>query len=82
MGAAGGLAAWMGATVLLLLPLYNPLLSNGGAHLFAMVIDTVGETAPWASPVIGLTLAAPWIARAVAGAEGRLAVGLLGPTNE
>ena len=73
--------AWMGAAVLLLLPLYNPALGNGGAHLLGMVVDTVGETLLVGAAGLGLTLAAPWIARAVAGTEGRLAVGLLGPSE-
>ena len=73
--------AWTGATVLLLLPFYNPLLNNGGAHVLTMVIDTVPETALMGAVGIGLALAAPWIARAVAGAEGRLATGLLGPSE-
>jgi signal transduction histidine kinase len=74
-------AAWTGAAVLLLLPLFNPMLSNGGAHLFTMVIDTVGETVLMGTAGIGLALAAPWIARSVAGAESRLAAGLLGPSE-
>jgi signal transduction histidine kinase len=73
--------AWTGASVLLLLPFYNPLLNNGGAHMFTLVIDTVPETALMGAVGIGLALAAPWIARAVAGAEGRLATGLLGPSE-
>jgi len=74
-------AAWTGAAVLILLPLYNPMLANGGAHVFNLVVDTVPETALLGAAGIGLALAAPWIARAVAGAEGRLAAGLLGPSE-
>jgi signal transduction histidine kinase len=81
VGALLVVAAWTGATVLVLLPLYNPALANGGAHIFNMVIDTVPETALMGVAGIGLALAAPWIARAVAGAEGRLATGLLGPSE-
>jgi signal transduction histidine kinase len=73
--------AWTGATVLLLLPFYNPLLNNGGAHVLTLVIDTVPETVLMGAAGVGLALAAPWIARAVAGAEGRLATGLLGPSE-
>ena len=83
-------AAWTGAAVLVLLPLYNPMLANGaaiGRHglfndlPFTMIVDTVPETMLMAAVGIGLTLAAPWIARAVAGAESRLAAGLLGPSE-
>ena len=74
-------AAWTGAAVLVLLPLYNPLLGNTGAHVLTMVIDTVPETVLMGTVGIGLALAAPWIARAVAGAESRLAEGLLGPSE-
>ncbi len=80
-------AAWTGAALFLLLPLYNPALANGGAHLFShaggplFVINTVPETALVGLVGVGLALAAPWIARAVAGAEGRLAAGLLGPSE-
>jgi signal transduction histidine kinase len=80
-------AAWTGAALFVLLPLYNPALANGGAHLFSLdgrpliVIDTVPETALVGLIGVGLALAAPWIARAVAGAEGRLAVSLLGPSE-
>jgi signal transduction histidine kinase len=81
VGALLVVAAWTGATVLVLLPLYNPALANGGAHIFNMIIDTVPETALMGVAGIGLALAAPWIARAVAGAEGRLATGLLGPSE-
>jgi signal transduction histidine kinase len=84
IGAVGCLlvvAAWTGASVLVLLPLYNPVLANGGAHVFTLVVDTVPETALMGAVGIGLALAAPWIARAVAGAEGRLASGLLGPSE-
>jgi signal transduction histidine kinase len=81
LGALLVLAAWTGAAVLLLLPLYNPMLANGGAHLFNLIIDTVPETALLGAAGVGLALAAPWIARAVAGAEGRLASGLLGPSE-
>jgi signal transduction histidine kinase len=73
--------AWTGAALLLFLPLYNPALTNGGAHLLGMVVDTLGETLAVGTAGIGLTLAAPWIARAVAGTEGRLAVSLLGPSE-
>ena len=74
-------AAWTGAAVLVLLPLYNPMLANGGAHVLTMVVDTVPETVLMGAAGIGLALAAPWIARAVAGAESRLAAGLLGPSE-
>jgi signal transduction histidine kinase len=74
-------AAWTGAAVLVLLPLYNPMLANGGAHVLTMVVDTVYETVLMGAAGIGLLLAAPWIARAVAGAEGRLATTLLGPSE-
>jgi signal transduction histidine kinase len=81
VGCALVVAAWTGATVFVLLPLYNPLLANGGAHVFTLEVDTVAETALMGAVGIGLALAAPWIARAVAGAEGRLATGLLGPSE-
>jgi len=81
LGCVVVVAAWTGAAVLVLLPLFNPLLGNGGAHVFTMVVDTVGETVLLGAAGIGLVLAAPWIARSVAGAEGRLAVGLLGPSE-
>jgi signal transduction histidine kinase len=81
IGAVLVLAAWTGAAVLLLLPLFNPMLANGGAHVFNLIIDTVPETALLGLAGVGLALAAPWIARAVAGAEGRLASGLLGPSE-
>jgi signal transduction histidine kinase len=74
-------AAWTGAAVLVLLPLYNPMLGNTGAHVLTMVVDTVAETLLMGAVGIGLALAAPWIARAVAGAESRLAAGLLGPSE-
>ncbi len=84
-------AAWTGAAILVLLPLYNPLLANGGARLLGeeallrmgitLTIDTVPETVLMGAVGIGLALAAPWIARAVAGAEGRLATNLLGPSE-
>ena len=74
-------AAWTGAVVFVLLPLFNPMLANGGAHVFTLVVDTVHETVLVGAGGIGLTLAAPWIARAVAGAEGRLAANLLGPSE-
>jgi signal transduction histidine kinase len=74
-------AAWTGAAVLVLLPLYNPMLANGGAHVVTMVVDTVPETVLMGAAGIGLALAAPWIARSVAGAESRLAAGLLGPSE-
>ena len=74
-------AAWTGAAVLVLLPLYNPMLGNTGAHVLTMVVDTVPETVLMGAAGIGLALAAPWIARAVAGAESRLAAGLLGPSE-
>jgi signal transduction histidine kinase len=74
-------AAWTGAAVLVLLPLYNPMLANGGAHVLTMVVDTVPETVLMGAAGIGLALAAPWIARSVAGAESRLAAGLLGPSE-
>jgi signal transduction histidine kinase len=81
LGCVVVVAAWTGAAVLLLLPLFNPMLSNGGAHVFTMVVDTVGETILMGTAGIGLALAAPWIARSVAGAESRLAAGLLGPSE-
>jgi signal transduction histidine kinase len=81
IGALLVVAAWAGAAVLLLLPLFNPMLANGGAHVFNLIIDTVPETALMGAAGVGLALAAPWIARAVAGAEGRLASGLLGPSE-
>jgi signal transduction histidine kinase len=74
-------AAWTGAAVLVLLPLYNPLLANNGAHILTMKVDTVPETLLMGAAGVGLALAAPWIARAVAGAESRLAAGLLGPSE-
>lgn len=74
-------AAWTGAAVLVLLPLYNPMLGNTGAHVLTMVVDTVPETVLMGAAGIGLALAAPWIARAVAGVESRLAAGLLGPSE-
>lgn len=74
-------AAWTGAAVLLLLPLFNPLLANEGAHVFTVVVNTVHETALAGAAGIGLALAAPWIARAVAGAEARLANDLLGQSE-
>jgi signal transduction histidine kinase len=74
-------AAWTGAAVLMLLPLFNPMLGNDGAHVFTLVVDTVPETILMGAAGIGLGLAAPWIARAVAGAESRLAAGLLGPSE-
>ena len=81
IGAVLVLAAWTGAAVLVLLPLYNPALANGGAHLFSLVVDSVPATALVGLVGIGLALAAPWIARAVAGAECRLAANLLGPSE-
>lgn len=81
IGCALVVAAWTGATVLMFLPLYNPLLANGGARLFTLVVDTPAETALLGFAGVGLALAAPWIARAVAGAEGRLATTLLGPSE-
>jgi signal transduction histidine kinase len=81
LGCVVVVAAWTGAAVLVLLPLFNPVLGNGGAHVFTMIVDTVGETVLMGAAGIGLALAAPWIARSVAGAEGRLAVGLLGPSE-
>jgi len=84
-------AAWTGAAVLVLLPLYNPMLANGarvgpngllgGLLPFTMAVDTMPETVLMGAAGIGLALAAPWIARAVAGAESRLAAGLLGPSE-
>ena len=74
-------AAWTGAAVLVLVPLYNPMLANDGAHIFTLVVDTVPETILMGAAGIGLAMAAPWIARAVAGAESRLAAGLLGPSE-
>lgn len=74
-------AAWTAATVLVMLPLYNPLLANGGARVFGLIIDTAAETALMGFAGMGLALAAPWIARAVAGIEGRLATALLGPSE-
>ena len=73
--------AWTGAVVLTLLPFYNPLLTNGGARVFAVLVDTVRETVLMGGAGIGLALAAPWIARAVAGVEARLAQNLLGPSE-
>jgi signal transduction histidine kinase len=81
IGCAVVMAAWTGATVLLLLPMYNPLLSNGGARIFTIVVDTPAETALIGFAGIALALAAPWIARAVARVEGRLATALLGPSE-
>jgi signal transduction histidine kinase len=81
LGSVLVVAAWTGAVLFLLLPLYNPALPNEGAHLFSLVIDTVPETALVGLTGVGLALAAPWIARAVAGAEGRLAAALLGPSE-
>ena len=90
LGCVVVVAAWTGAAVLVLLPLYNPMLATGarigrdgllGALPFTMVVDTVPETLLMAAVGIGLALAAPWIARSVAGAEGRLAAGLLGPSE-
>jgi signal transduction histidine kinase len=81
IGAVLVLAAWTGAALFVLLPLYNPALANGGAHVFNLVIDSVPETALVGLTGLGLALAAPWIARAVAGAEARLAVSLLGPSE-
>ena len=74
-------SVWTAATVLVLLPLYNPLLANGGSRVFSLIIDTAAETALMGFAGIGLALAAPWIARAVAGVEGRLATALLGPSE-
>ena len=73
--------AWTGAVVLALLPFYNPLLTNGGARVFGVVVDTARETVLMGGAGVGLALAAPWIARAVAGAEARLAQHLLGPSE-
>jgi signal transduction histidine kinase len=73
--------AWTGTAVLILLPLYNPLLANGGARFFTLIVDTVPETVLMGLAGIGLGLASPWIARAVADAEGRLASGLLGKSE-
>jgi len=81
LGCVVVVSAWTGAAVLLLLPLFNPMLGNGGAHVLTMVVDTVGETLLMGTAGIGLALAAPWIARSVAGAESRLAAGLLGPSE-
>ena len=81
IGAGLVLAAWTGAAVFLLLPMYNPALANGGAHLFAFVIDTPPASAAVGLVGIGLALAAPWIARGVAGVECRLATSLLGPSE-
>ena len=81
LGAAVVIAAWTGAALFVLLPLYNPMLANGGAHLFTLAIDTVPETALVGLTGIGLALAAPWLARSVASAEGRLAAALLGPSE-
>jgi signal transduction histidine kinase len=81
LGAAVVLAAWTGALLFLFLPLYNPALANGGAHVFNLVIDTIPETALIGLTGVGLALAAPWIARSVASAEGRLAAALLGPSE-
>ncbi|HKY76328.1 MAG TPA: sensor domain-containing protein, partial [Acidimicrobiia bacterium] len=84
-------AAWTGAAVLVLLPLYNPMLGNTGARLLGkdalvpvgptLIVDTVPESVLVGVAGIGLALAAPWIARAVAGAQSRLAAGLLGPSE-
>jgi signal transduction histidine kinase len=90
LGCVVVVAAWTGAGVLMLLPLYNPMLTNGArigrdglldGLPFTMLVDTVPETLLMAAVGIGLTLAAPWIARSVAGAQSRLAVGLLGPSE-
>jgi signal transduction histidine kinase len=81
IGAGLVVAAWTGAAVFLLLPMYNPALANGGAHIFAAVIDTPPATIAVGLVGIGLALAAPWIARIVAGAECRLATSLLGPSE-
>jgi signal transduction histidine kinase len=81
IGAGLVLAAWTGAAVFLLLPMYNPALANGGAHLFAFVVDTPPASAAVGLVGIGLALAAPWIARGVAGVECRLAISLLGPSE-
>jgi signal transduction histidine kinase len=93
LGAGLVLAAWTGAAVFLLLPLYNPALANHGAHLLnvvavfrggaytPIVVDTVPGTIAVGIIGIGLALAAPWIARSVAGAECRLATVLLGPSE-
>ena len=93
IGAALVVAAWTGAAVFLLLPMYNPALANGGAHLFnvaaafsggpysPIIIDSVPVTIAVGLVGIGLALAAPWIARSVAGAECRLATILLGPSE-
>jgi signal transduction histidine kinase len=93
IGAILVLAAWTGAAVFLLLPMYNPALANGGAHLFNLVavftgrdytpivVDSVPGTVAVGVVGIGLALAAPWIARTVAGAECRLATILLGPSE-
>ena len=81
LGSIVVIAAWTGAAVLVLLPLFNPLLANGGAHVFTLVIDTVHETALMGAAGVGLALAAPWIAQAVAGAESRLANNLLGTSE-
>jgi len=81
IGAVLVVAAWTGAAVFLLLPLYNPALANGGAHLFALVIDTPPASVGAGLVGVGLALAAPWIARGVAGAECRLATSLLGPSE-
>ena len=83
LGCAVVVAAWTGAAVLVALPLFNPMLANEGARLFTdrLVIDTVHETILMGAAGIGLVLATPWIARAIANAEGRLATNLLGPSE-
>ena len=40
LGAWRRLRSWEGAAVLVLLPLYNPMLGNTGAHVLTMVVDT------------------------------------------
>jgi signal transduction histidine kinase len=74
-------AAWTGAAVLVLLPLFNPMLANGGADVYIFVVDTVHETALIGAAGVGLALTAPWIARAVAGAESGMAAKLLGASE-
>ena len=83
LGCAVVVAAWTGAAVLVALPFFNPLLANQGARLFSdrLIVDTVHETVLLGAAGVGLVLAAPWIARAVANAEGRLAANLLGPSE-
>jgi signal transduction histidine kinase len=80
VGCAVVVAVWTGAAVLLLLPLFNPMLISG-SHVFGMVVDSVPETLLLGAAGVGVGLAAPWVAQAVADVESRLAAGLLGPSE-